>query len=197
MKSVSEALQQTPFPEAIERFARRFSSMEEVWDNCPRSDWMLWMLENLNVPYSRRGIRIFICKSARRWWSFLPDIRSQRAVEAAEKLSQGQLSRGALEFIRDGAEKAAVEAAASTKPILSRAARLVVLALSEDLMTAAKEAAQIAAQAEHAINETLSDEHEMQILFQQANELKSLVPNPFNPAAQTAGTTAPATTVRR
>jgi hypothetical protein len=175
---VADALQQAPFPENIERYARRFSSMEEVWENCPRADWMLWMIENLGVG-SRRALRLFICKCARRWWHFLLDPRSQRGLDAAERMANGQIARAAADYIRETSQKAATEAAASSKPIMGRAARLVVLALEEDVLPAAKEASVIASQAEHAINETMSEEHEMQILFQQAQDLRALMGNPF------------------
>lgn len=178
MSEVSEALALVEFPEKLGRFAQRFGTFEEVWEECPRADWMLWLMGTFNRG-SRRGLRMFICNYARRWWLFLPDVRSQRAVEAAEKWARGELTRAAIEFVREGALKAAADAAECSKPIMSRAARLTVLALEDDVLTAAKEASEMAAAAEHAINETQNEEKQLMLLEEQANLLRELMPNPF------------------
>jgi len=183
MSEVREAMKLIEFPEKLGRFAQRFSTFEEVWDECPRADWMLWLVENLQRG-SKRGLRLFICNYARRWWLFLPDTRSQRAVEAAERMARGELAQGAVEFIREGAIKASMSALESSKPIMSRAARLAALAVEEDIVNAAKEASEIASQAEHAINETENYDKQMQLLEEQANLLRQLMPNPFAMAKQ-------------
>lgn len=152
--------------------------MEDVWANCPRADWMLVMLETFHLV-NQRALRLFIQGCAKRWLHFVTDTRSLRAIGTVDQILNNQISRSAVEFIRESAEKAAVDAAGGTKPITARAARLIVLALSDNLFEAAKEASHIASQAEHAINDTMSDEHEALILYEQANELRQLMGNPF------------------
>lgn len=195
MSEVAEILGRFEFPEKLDRFARRFGTLEEVWDECPRADWMLWMLETLEAE-SPRGLRLFICECARRWWAFMPDVRSQRAINAAERYSRGEVTLGAIEFLREGAIFAAQEAAEQSKPIMARAARLAVLALESDLLTAAREASELAAETSHAINETNSDEKQLMLLQQQANTLREVMANPFAPrpvsASQTSQQKAPA-----
>lgn len=183
MSEVLQAMKLVEFPEKLGRFAQRFGTFEEVWEECPRSDWMLWLMTTFNRG-SRRGLRLFVCTYARRWWLFLPDVRSQRAVEAAEKWARGELSRGAIDFVRESAVKAATEALEFSKPVMSRAARLTVLALEDDILTAAKEASEIAAAAEHAINETESEDKQLLLLEEQANLLRELMPNPFSLASK-------------
>src|SRR4051794_40527937 len=106
MSEVTEVLSQFEFPEKLGRYARRFETLEEVWANCPRADWMLWLLEAFNRG-SRKGLRLFICTLARRWWVFMPDVRSRRAVDLAERFAAGDATQGAVEFIQQGAVKAA------------------------------------------------------------------------------------------
>lgn len=179
MNQVTELLQQVRFPEKLERFARRFSRMEEVWANCPRADWMLWLLGTFHLE-NRKALRLFILRCAKRWTHFLSDQRSLRALSVAEQIVNNPISRSAIEFIRESADKAALDAASGTKPITARAARLVALALQDNLLEAAKEASHIASQAEHAINDTMSEEHEAIILHEQANDLRDLFENPFS-----------------
>ena len=178
MSEVTEVLDRVEFPEKLGRFARRFGTFEEVWAECPRADWMFWMMEKFQRG-SRRGLRLFVCGCARRWWAFMPDARSQRAVEAAERYARGEVTLGAIEFLREGAVKATQEAAEQSKPIMCRAARLAVLALETDILEAAKEASSLAAETGHAINETNSEEKQLMILEQQANLLREFMPNPF------------------
>lgn len=186
MSEVLEVLSRVECPERLDRFARRFRTFEEVWDQCPRADWMFWMMEKFQRG-SRRGLRLFICQCARRWWAFMPDARSQRAVEVAERYARGEVTIGALDFVREAAARAAFDAAEQSKPIMSRAARLAVLALEVDVLKAAVEASELAAETGHAINETNSEEKQLMILEQQANTLRELMANPFAlPAADSA-----------
>ncbi|MGI8908773.1 MAG: hypothetical protein ACR2IE_20055 [Candidatus Sumerlaeaceae bacterium] len=181
MSEVSEALSRFEFPEKLGRFARRFETFEEVWMECHRADWMFWLLEAFGRG-SRKGLRLFICTCARRWWVFMPDVRSRRAVDLGERYAAGDATQGAVEFIRQGAVKAAEEAAVLNKPIMARASRMAVLALEPDVLAAAKEASTLATAAGHAIHETESEEKEMAILQEHAQILRELMGNPFSPA---------------
>lgn len=178
MSEVTEALSRFEFPERLGRFAQRFETLEEVWDHCSRVDWMFLLMEAFGRG-SRKGLRLFICTCARRWWVFMPDTRSRRAVELAERYAAGDATQGAVEFIREGALKAFHDAETQSKPVMSKASHLAVLALEPDVLAAAKEASAIAAKAGHAINETESDEKELAILAEHANILREVMANPF------------------
>jgi hypothetical protein len=190
MSEVSDVLARVSLPEPIAGYARRFATFDKVWENCTRADWMLEMLEALQVR-KPRGLREFVCRCGRRWAHFMKDVRSRRALDAGEKYARGEISLAALEFLRPGAESAALELADETRPIVSRAAHLAVLALEPNVYEAAKQASRIAALAEHAVNDTMSDLHEDMILAEQAKWLKELLGNPFlrpQPAAPQAPT---------
>jgi hypothetical protein len=183
MSEVSEALSRFEFPEKLGRYARRFETFEEVWAQCPRADWMFWLLQAFGRG-SRKGLRLFTCTLARRWWVFMPDVRSRRAVDLAERYAQGDATQGAVEFILQGAQKAAQEANAASKPVMSRAAQLAVLSLASDVLEAARQASEIATAASHAIHETESEDKELAVLAEHANILRELLGNPFaQPAA--------------
>jgi len=45
MSEVTEFLYANPDMEPVfQEFVTQYSSLAEVWENCPRSDWMLWIL---------------------------------------------------------------------------------------------------------------------------------------------------------
>lgn len=178
MSEVDDVLARVKLSDDVEKYARQFATFEEVWDNCDRADWMLQLLDVLRVAKTK-PLRLFICRLARRWWHFLSDLRSQRAVEAAEKFARGEISRGAMEYMRESADKAAIDLADASRPILNRAARVAALALHENVIEAAMEASRLASLAEHAINDTMSDLHEAEIMLEQALLLKELMGNPF------------------
>jgi hypothetical protein len=64
------------------------------------------MLEHLRGTVSDRKLVLFCCACGRRLWHLLPDARSRRAIEAAERSADGLLSQGDMEAAWQGAEKA-------------------------------------------------------------------------------------------
>jgi hypothetical protein len=139
---------------------------------------MFWMLETFGRG-SKRALRMFICLCARRWWLFLTDPRSKRAVELAERYAAGDATQAAVEWIRDGALQAEKDAMESTKPMTAKAARLAALALDPNVLGAAIEASAVARQASHGVNETESEDKELMVLAEHAAMLRELMPNPF------------------
>ena len=178
MLKLAEALERFKPPDGLENFARRLNSFEAAWKFCERADWMLWMLEHSSPTLDRR-LRLFSCRCVRRWWHFLHDTRSQRAVAAAEGFAEGRVSKTALEYMRAGAQKAVDDANASTKPMHARAARMALNTLDHNLLTAARENSSLAAAAEHSIKDTQSYEKELLILGEQAQWLREILGNPF------------------
>ena len=85
----------------LTRVLRRISACQEArewaankdlttaWAECPRSDWMLWLLEELGYR-DDRTLRLFACWCAAQVWHLLTDERSRMAVEVAERYARGE-----------------------------------------------------------------------------------------------------------
>ena len=132
-------------------------TMAEVWNNCPRADWLLWMLDKLDRRPDDRTLRLFAVWCARntplldgrKTGDLLTDPRSLAALEVAERYANGKASKEELDAAADAA--AAAWAAA-------RAAAAAAWAAARDAAETAARAAAGAAQ---------------------AAQLRTLVPNPF------------------
>jgi hypothetical protein len=80
-------------------FAKKHSSMHEVWEKCPNLSWYLWMIERLPDP-PLKELRLFAVwcaqntplKDGRTTGCLLTDPRSIRALEVAERFANGQAS---------------------------------------------------------------------------------------------------------
>src|ERR1700751_1552893 len=85
---------------------------ETEWLTCTDPDRMLDHFRGNLRPFSRR-LRLFACASCLRIWHLIPDDRSQKAVEVAERFSDGLASQKELTSARgfaDSARKADVRA---------------------------------------------------------------------------------------
>ena len=88
----------------------KFESLADLWDNCHRSDWMLWLLDRVGYE-NDRDLRLFACACVRAIWDKLTDERSRRAVEVAEKYAFGDATDEELVAAWDAAGDAARAAA--------------------------------------------------------------------------------------
>ncbi|MBV9125452.1 MAG: hypothetical protein JO112_19055, partial [Planctomycetes bacterium] len=68
---------------------------EREWVACEDPDQMLRFLQH-SGKLSERKARLFACAAVRRVWHLLTDERSQRAVEVAERYTDGEASRKEL-----------------------------------------------------------------------------------------------------
>jgi hypothetical protein len=66
---------------------------EQEWLDCTDPTPML---QFLGGKASDRKLRLFGCAACRTLWSFLPDVRSREAVEAAERFADGLIRRQEL-----------------------------------------------------------------------------------------------------
>jgi hypothetical protein len=93
--------------------------MAEVWDNCPRADWLLWIANKLGQSPDYRTLRLFAVWCAkstplpdgRKTSDLLTDPRSLAALEVAERYANGKASQEELVSARDAARDAAGAAA--------------------------------------------------------------------------------------
>jgi len=112
-------------------FARKYNTMAEVWDACPRSDWMLWILSAIDAPANDKTERLFAIWCARNTpmhdWrttgALLTDLRSVTALEVAERFAHGDASAEELVAARDAARAAAGDAARDAAWAAARAAQ--------------------------------------------------------------------------
>ena len=166
---------------AVGLFARQYETMEEVWNKCPRPDWMLWILDQLGKSPSEKELRLFACWCARSTpigggrttWDLITDPRSRAAIEVAERFAVGEAS----EEDRHTAYVAAWTVADNegSSPSEAAAAWTVVPSMSTTVADKVSYAAAWAAAHASPAGETfMSLAH-----IAQANRLQEMVGNPF------------------
>ena len=108
----------TACPEGCE-WALTQPTMADAWDNCPRADWLLWMLDKLDRRPDDRTLRLFAIWCARntpladgrKVGDLLTDPRSLAALEVAERYAAGKATDEELAAARAAAWAAAWAAA--------------------------------------------------------------------------------------
>ena len=99
-------------------FAMQHPTMADVWDHCQRPDWLLWILDRLEMPLDKDR-RLFACWCAvctpmangQTTRSLLTDPRSLEAVRVATHHALGLATDEQLAAARDAAWAAARDAA--------------------------------------------------------------------------------------
>ena len=94
-------------------------TMSDVWDNCPRSEWLLWILDAINQRPDDRTLRLFAVWCARgtplpdgrKTGDLLTDPRSLAALEVAERYANARATDEELAAAWDAAWEAARDAA--------------------------------------------------------------------------------------
>ena len=156
-------------------FALKYQSMSEVWANCPKVDWLLWITDKTGRP-DDRTLRLFAVWCARntpladgrKTGNLITDPRSLAALDVAERFANGTASRDELAAARDAARDAAWyawAAWAAARAAARDAARAAWAAAGDAMRDAARDAAWYAAG--YAANEA------------QATQFRAMVKNPF------------------
>jgi hypothetical protein len=148
--------------------------MAELWDNCPRADWLLWISNKLCQSPDDRTLRLFAVWCARNTpladgrvtGDLLTDPRSLAALDVAERYAAGKATDEELAAARDAAW--AAEDAWDAAGAAAQAAAWAAARDAEAAWAAAWDAAWDAAGDAEAAREA------------QADHLRTLVPNPFN-----------------
>ena len=156
--------------------ALRYETMAEVWDACPRADWLIWMLERTSHKLNPKMLRLFACwcvretplSDGRKVWDLLTDERSRNAVIVAERFAKGEATEAerfaAAEGAWDAAEDFAVGSAASS----------AAESASDAAWSAVESAAESASDAAGDAGESERRAHAFQ-----ADHFRTLFKNPF------------------
>jgi hypothetical protein len=91
-------------PEGV-LWARRFLTLEDLWQHCPQIEWMLWGLSQLDYRRDRR-LRLFAVACARRHWDLLLDARSREVIAVAERYAHGEADEDDLVAAREAGRAA-------------------------------------------------------------------------------------------
>jgi len=153
--------------------------MREVWDACPRADWLLWILRHVGLSHHEIPLRRFTCacirgtpiKDGRTVWDLLSDPRSRKAIEVVEAYCAGE---GTAEDLLNAANAAYVAYAADAIVSGTTAAATTAAAYVAHAATAAYTYADAAVYAADYV----ADDAAAARLWQ-ANELRKHIPNPF------------------
>ena len=104
------------------------ATLREVWDKCPRADWMLWMLRMLKV-YDQSVSRFLVkmlreqpIKEGKTLYDLMTDERSRTCVDVLEKFLDGKATIAELKNARSAAYAYATAAAASASAAAAYAA---------------------------------------------------------------------------
>jgi len=100
-------------------FAKKYNTMAEVWDACPRADWLFWILTAIDAPVNDKTERLFAVWCARNTpmhdgrttGALLTDPRSIAALEVAERFAYGNATTEKLDAAWAAARAAARDAA--------------------------------------------------------------------------------------
>ena len=100
-------------------FAMRHETMIAVWDNCPKVDWMIWIMDRLEIKMDDKKARLFACwcvqetplADGRKVWDLLTDERSRNAVNVALRFARDESNQVELDAARAAAWDAAWDAA--------------------------------------------------------------------------------------
>lgn len=149
-------------------YARTQKSLAEVWDNCPKLEWLFWMLaKQPNKP--EKELRLFAVWCARQVQHLMKDKRSLDALDVAERFALGKASVEELRAAWDAARGAAGSADAAWDA--ADAARGAARG-SADAAGAARDAAGAAGAAGAAALGAARDA--------QLKQFKKMIENPFN-----------------
>ena len=164
-------------------FALTQPTMADVWDKCPRADWLLWILHKLNRRPDDRTLRLFAVWCARntplsdgrKVGDRLTDPRSLAALEVAERYANGNATDSELAAAWDAAQSAAWSAAWDAARSTARSAAWS--AAWDAARSAAWDAAWDAAR--DAAWSAAWDAVRSAAWSAQADQLRKMIPNPF------------------
>ncbi len=137
--------------------ALNYETSQELWSNCKRGDWMLWLIGKLSGDSegdSRKKLVLTACKCARLALPYVKkgELRPLKAIETAEKWAKGEANIEEVIIAADAAAAAAYAAAYAAAAYAAAAADAAAAAAyaAADAADAAYAAADAAAYADAA-----------------------------------------------
>ena len=116
MKFQTKLKQLDACKDAIE-WAKDYKTFQEVWDNCERADWLLWIAGNMSDKgiNTRKDIVLCACKCARLSLKHMPkdEKRPLKAIQTAERWAKGKATIGEVRSAANAAYAAAYAAYAA------------------------------------------------------------------------------------
>ena len=112
------------------KFALTQKTMADVWSNCSRPDWLLWILNAIDAPRHDKQLRLFAVWCARNTpmldgrttGALLTDPLSIAALEVAERYAHGMATAAELAAAWAVARAAALDVAWDAARAAARAA---------------------------------------------------------------------------
>ena len=94
-KTISEILKSLNACDEGCEWAGKYTNRSDAWAECPRGDWMLWLLGSLSGPpgsASRKKLALCACECARLSLRYVPatETRPLAAIETAEQWAGGE-----------------------------------------------------------------------------------------------------------
>lgn len=178
-------------------FALRHATMAEVWDACPRADWMMWIADKLGQRPDDRTLRLFAVWCVRHTplgdgrvtGDLLTDPRSLAALKVAERHAHGQATDAELsaayaaayaafdDSYADAAHRAAAAAATHATEVSATYATYAAFAAYAAAAADARYDLRIRAAADAYATYAATDASAVRRA--QADQFRCVVPNPF------------------
>lgn len=178
-QEIAEFLREHEPGDALKSFADDCRTLRELWQKCPRGDWMIWLLHQLGAREVAE-LRLFACWCARRYWHLMTDQRSRTAVDAAERFALAGCTWQELRSTReDAAEVFGMASRSGTACAGSSIAKLAWAATLDCPLEAASQASLYAAAVARSTAVGPMHEALAEALSRQAVKLRELIPDPF------------------
>lgn len=162
-------------PKDMSKYAHKYDKLSDVWKNCRRSDWMLWMIACIEYKPAG-GLRLFACHCARQFWDLLADPRSRAVIEISERFAKGEAKVNEVEVARAAAYEVLAEAKRRNDKLGETLAWSAAAVAKDDAFTAANDAAIYAGEVADIRGGRTNYYRVREI---QAIQLRKLLENPF------------------
>lgn len=163
-------------PDDFYKYARKYKTLDSLWQNCKRSDWMLWMMSCIEYKPAC-ALRQFAVYSARQHVNLMADARSLKVIQVAEQFAIGEANTPELDEARKQAYAALTEAKRKNDKLAEALAWSAASTAKEDAFTAATDSATYAAE----IADMRGGKNDFyRIRELQSHKLRQLAGNPFS-----------------
>jgi hypothetical protein len=157
----------------LRTFALRYSSLSDVWQKCERADWMLWMLNAIEVRPGMK-LREFASFCAHQCDALITDDRSRDVLASLDEFINFELDWEEVVVLRPAAYNVLNQLQGMGHELAEAAAWTVASAAKEDAFTAAYDTCLHAMKVAELRRRGASAAYRAQ-----ADKLRQIVGNPF------------------